>query len=158
MLPAALLAIVLLVAFPGTRLARALREILVEAPARRLARVTRGQVVFYAGLSAAGLVLFWLFETEGLRLFMLMAPDLLVWFTVFDVSLFIDVLIMSVTLAAGARLRASAATLVLRGRQVWLLAIARASRREPRTRAGPRRNGSVADEPDPAGFWRLAAA
>jgi len=47
---------------------------------------------------AASLILFWLFETEDLRVFMLMAPDLLVWFTVFDVSLFVDVLIVTTAL------------------------------------------------------------
>lgn len=101
----ALLGVVLLAAClapPGS----GLRRLLVEAPARRLERVRLGHVLFYCGLTLIGGALFWLFEAEGLRLFSLMAPDVVVWFTLFDVSLYLDALVLGVTLSATTRVRA----------------------------------------------------
>lgn len=152
-----LLVVLLLVAFPTTGLGRTLRRFLVDTPARRLNAIKSGQVVFYIGLGVAGLGLFCLFETDGLRLFMFMAPDLLVWFTVFDISLFVDVFIVSATLAAGTRVRGSASAITRKAGRICSAAIARMSGRERRSQARPNADADVANDPDPDG-WLLATA
>lgn len=151
MLTIAMLFVLLLVVVPTTALGRTLRGFLVDLPARRLNSVTPGQTAFYCALGLAGLILFLLFETEGVRLFTFMAPDLIVWFTVFDVSLFLDVFIVGIMLATTTRVRVIATPVVRWVQQVWSTGVAkvfghaRAKVRTPRT--------SVAsDDPDPTGF------
>ena len=70
---------------------------------RALNGLSAGQTIFYGLLMVAGLVMFGLFEAEGLRLFSIMAPELVIWFTLFDVALFADVMIVAVTLAASVK-------------------------------------------------------
>ena len=152
MLISTLLVVLAMVAFPATPPGRALRALLVERPARFLDALTPGRIAFYGGLGLVGLGLFWLFETEGVRLFMFMAPDLLVWFTVFDVSVFMDVFILGVTLAATARVRAVIPAIIGRVRRIAAAAVTRASGRERRTRSRTSRSGGASDGADPAGL------
>jgi hypothetical protein len=147
-----LLVVCLLVAFPRTLIGKALREILVDKPARWLSRITPGRITFYACLGVVGLVFFWLFEAEGVRLFSLMAPDLIVWFTVFDVSVFLDVFLLGLALTAHTRLRAVREDIERRFDQVRVFIIARVG---PRDRAikSPRiqRKKADRDPPQPSG-------
>jgi hypothetical protein len=108
------LVVLLLVAFPTTRLGKGLRSALVERPAQWLNGMTTGRFLFYLALSGGGLTLFCLFEVEGLRLFGMLAPELLVWFAFFDVAIFVDVLILSISLAATGKMRAVRAHVVQR--------------------------------------------
>lgn len=148
----ALLIVCLFVAFPTTMVGKALRELLVDKPARWLGRITPGRVAFYVCLAAVGLVFFWLFEAEGVRLFSLMAPDLIVWFTVFDVSVFLDVLLLGIALTANARLRAVRADLVRRFDQVRVFFIARVGARDRAIKSPAiRRKKADPDPPRPAG-------
>ncbi|MFN3670156.1 MAG: hypothetical protein ACK4VY_12675 [Brevundimonas sp.] len=90
-----LLLAVLLAVAPDSAVGRALRRGLVEAPARALNRLRPGKVVFLALLVAAGVAAVLLFEAEGLRLYGFMLPDLLAWFAVFDVGVFIEALLIA---------------------------------------------------------------
>jgi hypothetical protein len=147
----ALLIVCLLVAFPTTLAGKALRELLVDNPARWLSRVTPGRFAFYFGLGAVGLILFWLFGAEGVRLFSLMAPDLIVWFTVFDVSVFLDVLLLSVALTANTRLRAVRADIVRRCDRVRVFFVTRVGARGRAIKSPSiRREKADPDPPRPA--------
>lgn len=145
-------------------LGKALRNRLVEAPARALNRLRPGQVVFFAFVAVAGLAMTLLFEAEGLRLFGFMLPDLMVWFAVFDVGVFIDALLI-----AGAILGANGVSVVrarvtaLPRMVAGLVARGVARTRRPR-RARPRPTGT-ADENDgprwglqPAGYRAFSMA
>ncbi len=151
MLIIAMLVVLLLVVFPTTALGRTLRGFLVDLPARHLNRVRPGQIAFYGVLGIAGLILFLLFETEGVRLFTFMAPDLIVWFTVFDVSLFLDVFIVGIMLATTTRFRVVATPPVLWVQQVWSTGFAKVVG-HARTKVRTRRTSVTSDDPDPTGF------
>lgn len=151
MLIFAMLVVLLLVAFPTTALGRRLRELLVDWPARRLASITPGKIAFYLALGMAGVVLFWLFEAEGVRLFSLMAPDLVVWFTVFDVSVFLDVMILGIMLSATARVRMTVTPVARRVQRFWSGVMARMSGRA-RARGRKIRSHVASDDPEPTGY------
>ena len=91
---------VVAMAWTDTAVGRALRDVLVDRPARKLAAVARGKAVFYAGLGLAGLIAVILFGAEGLQLFGFMAPETMAWFVMFDVGVFIDALILASLLAS----------------------------------------------------------
>lgn len=91
---------VVALAWTDTAVGRALRDVLVERPARKLATITRGKAVFYGALGLVGLIAVVLFGGEGLRLFGFVAPEALVWFVMFDVGVFIDALIITSLLAS----------------------------------------------------------
>ena len=156
MLIIAIFVLLLLVAFPTTTFGRTLRAFLVEAPPRRLNSITTGQIAFYCALGIAGFVLFALFETEGVRLFTLMAPDLIVWFTVFDVSLFLDVIILGITLTATTRFRPVVERVVHWAHQVRSRVVGTSFGYERGKRRTPR-SDVASDDPDPFGF-RFAPA
>jgi len=138
---------------PDNVVGRALRLGLVEAPARALNRLSRGRVVFFALLAAVGLALTLVVGFEGLRLFGLALPDIMVWFAVFDVGVFIDALLI-----AGAILAAKGPGAA----RVWIAAVPRmtgrliartwARARRPRRRPS-RPQGGAADDDRPG--WTL---
>ncbi|MBU3970761.1 MAG: hypothetical protein KKG54_08175 [Alphaproteobacteria bacterium] len=145
----ALLALAVMLASPDSAPGRALRLWLVETPARALNRLGRGRVVFFALLAAAGLMLALLFKADGLHLFGLMLPDLMVWFVVFDVGVFIDALLIAGAILSAnglgeARARVAAA----------LRTIARLlARRRPRARLPRRARTRPADAEDDGPGW-----
>lgn len=150
------LVVALLASFPTTRIGRGLHRLLIVTPARRLNALSPGRVAFYAALGAAGLILFGLFELEGLRVFSLFAPDLILWFGMFDVALFLDVFILAVALGAGARFRAMSDTLAQGVRQVVILLRQRPAARSRAPKARPvqaEKPGSA--DPDPS--WAVFA-
>lgn len=81
--------------FPDTDTGRSLHRWLVEAPARRLDRIARGEAAFYGLLALLGLVLMLVLDVEGLKLFGLMAPEALLWFAMFDVGVFVEALLIT---------------------------------------------------------------
>jgi hypothetical protein len=83
---------------PDGLIAAALRRALIEAPVRALSRLSRGRLVFFALLVVIGFALASVVGVEGLHLFGLALPDLIVWFTVFDVGVFIDALLIAGTI------------------------------------------------------------
>ena len=98
---------------PDTPVGRYLHRILVVAPAERLGRITRGQILLAIALFAVAGIAMWLTEGDGLRLLSMAAPDISMWITTFEVTTYIDVaaaaLIAASTVrfsAMGSRLRA----------------------------------------------------
>lgn len=146
-------ALATLIVFPETPMARALHRVLVAPAARRLNRVRLGHLVFALVLTTMGAGLFALFEGEGLRLFGMMAPDVVGWFAMFDVSLFLDVFAMALALAVTTRLRAVRDQIIARATRL-LDPVRRAARggrqRARRTRSTPARP-KRSDDPDPFG-------
>jgi hypothetical protein len=144
---AALLAIGIMGAWPNTSLGRWLRRWLVEAPARALSRITPRRMISTAALAALGAVLFLLFETEGLRLFAMAAPELIGWAALFDLTVALDVVASVLTVAAGARLKPLMARARLAIARITTppCRAARALRARITSRPGPRRS----DDPEP---------
>lgn len=125
---------------------RTLHRWLVEAPARRLNRLSPGHGVLAMALVLVGVFAFVLFETEGLRLFAYMAPDLLLWVGAFDVVVFVDAAILAVTVATTTRLK----PLIERLR----LMVRRARTRATRTRRARKPRRPADDDPYPAFGYR----
>ena len=139
------LALAVMLASPDSAPGRVLRRALVETPARALNRLRRGRIVFFILLAAAGLLLALLFKADGVRLFGLMLPDLMIWFAVFDVGVFIDALLIAGAILAAngvseTRVRVAAAPRMI----ARLLARRRPRARLPR-RARPRPTDTSAD-------------
>ena len=92
---------------PDSLAGRALRRTLVDWPAARLARVTRGQlgcVVAVAAMIGAAL---WFLEGDGLRIMSFAAPETMAWFATFEISTLADVLVAVALVSAHARLRSA---------------------------------------------------
>lgn len=141
--------VAVLLAFPDSGIGRSLNRWLVEAPARVLNRVRPGRMVFYALLAALGLVLVLLFEAEGLRLFGLMLPEILVWFAMFDVGVFIDALLISSAILASNGLRVVRARAEALSQQV-VMGVIRLSARARRARRPARPGRKTAEDDRPA--------
>ena len=142
----------LLVAFPTTEMGRRLRKNLVEDSARRLNRVTPGRIAFYAVMGMVGLIMFGLFEVEGLRLFGFMAPELIVWFGMFDVALFLDVFIIAITLGATSRIQHVCAQVVRSISQVYARILTRTACRSRSPKTHSIRTGKK-DPAEPHPAW-----
>ena len=151
MLIIAMLVVLLLVAFPTTTLGQTLRGVLVDFSARELNSISLGQTAFFCALGIAGFILVLLFETEGVKLFSFMAPDLIVWFTAFDVSLFLDAIILGLALSTASHFRPVIAPVVRCVRQVCSRVVVKALCHE-RAKARTPRSGVASDDPDPTGF------
>ncbi len=125
------LALAVMLASPDSAPGRALRRGLVETPARALNRLRRGKTVFFVLLAAAGLTLALLFRADGVRLFGLMLPDLMVWFAVFDVGVFIDALLIAGAVLGANGLRVARARVSALSGEI-LLFVRRRTTRQPR--------------------------
>lgn len=142
--------VAVMLAFPDTEIGRGLTRWLVETPARRLTRIKRGRAVSYALLAVIGLVLVMLFETEGMRLFGFMLPDTLVWFTMFDVGVFVDALLITGAILATNGLRAARAQATAVWRQVVMIVRRWMARARRVVRPASRPTGNISDDDRPA--------
>ena len=77
-----------------------LRRWLVEAPAQLLARLSRGRVLGLGLVVLLGVAAILLFETDGLRLFSMAAPDMIAWVLMFDVTVIFDLVVLTISLRA----------------------------------------------------------
>jgi len=145
----AMLALAVMLASPDSGPGRGLRLWLVETPARALNRLGRGRMVFFALLAAAGLMLALLFKADGLHLFGLMLPDLMVWFAVFDVGVFIDALLIAGAILAANGLGEARARVAAAPRMIARLL----ARRRPRARLRRRSRARPADAGDDGPGW-----
>ena len=96
-------------AFPETPVGAAIRRALVDRPAARLLRFTRGDaaVLFLMMLTAAMVTL--VGEGDGIRLLTLAAPDVAIWITTFEVSAYVDILVALGAAGSGLRVRGAVA-------------------------------------------------
>jgi hypothetical protein len=151
-----MLAILLLIALlvirtgPDSLLGRALRRPLVDWPAARLARLTRGQIICLAGVA----LLIWagvaLLGHESMRIMSMAMPDTLAFLATFDLSVVVDALVAAALLSAQLRIRSIAANLRNRRR--------RPGRRQRAARAPRRARPAKADNDDDPAAGRVLAA
>lgn len=153
-----MLAILLLTAMlvirgaPDSLFGRALRRPLVEWPAQRLSRLTRGQIVCLFALTLLLWAAIALLGREIVQILSMAMPDTLAWFAAFDFSVVADALVAAVLLATQLRLRRT-----LTGLRA-LLSRPRRDGRAARPRARRRPRPSRADnDDDPAPVRTLAA-
>ncbi|WP_295188792.1 hypothetical protein [uncultured Brevundimonas sp.] len=78
----------------------ALRRWLIETPARLLAGLSRGRTLGLGLIALMGVAAVMLFETEGVRLFSIAAPDMVAWVLMFDVTVLFDIVVLAVSLRA----------------------------------------------------------
>jgi hypothetical protein len=139
---------------PDTLVGKALRRALVEWPAARLSRVTRRQLVCGMFIVATLSVALLLLEADAVRVIGLALPETMVWFTTFEISTFIDILVALALVSAHSRLRSA-----MYGVRAALGAVRRrtgARRRERRSRRAAARTADN-DEADGPG-WAYAMA
>lgn len=92
---------------PHTTIGRVLHRLLVERPASRLSRLSRGDAATgLLLLSAIGMIAF-VGEGDAIRMLMFAAPDVALWITTFEVTAYIDVVMALVLAASNLRIRAS---------------------------------------------------
>jgi hypothetical protein len=141
----------LLVAFPDTLIARALHRLLVETLARLLSKSTPGRLTCWLGLGSVCLILFGLFEADGVRLFTFLAPDLILWFGMFDVALFLDVFLVATAMIASTWFRAAREQAIARFQGICSGVVRRMVRSRSRHAQPSRPKNADRDDPDPAG-------
>ena len=89
-----------LTAFDRSAAGEALRRALVQAPARMLGRLARGQVIGLLLVAVMIVVATLVFEAEGLKLAAMAAPDLIGWVLMFDVTVLFDLMVLAISLKA----------------------------------------------------------
>lgn len=117
-----------MIAARGTPAGGTLHRVLVEAPARRLSRITRGHVLF--GLLTLSIIVsvIWLLDNDGRMLVTMGLPEFLGFATAIDLSALLDLAAVAVIAATTIRFRAVGAWL----RQT--IAPRRSRARRPRVR------------------------
>jgi hypothetical protein len=92
--------------WPDTALGRALRHCMIDLPARKLAELTVGRVLFVLLLVLFIAVAIALARTEYVVLLQ-GVPEGIAWFATFDIATYLDVIALAVVLGATVRLRAT---------------------------------------------------
>lgn len=94
---------------PQTPIGRAMLRILVDKPATRLARLTRGDAAVMVLLMMAAMMVTLVGEGDGIRLLTLAAPDVAIWITTFEVSAYLDIVVALAAAASSLRARGAMA-------------------------------------------------
>lgn len=139
-----MLAICLFTAFlvirsaPDSLPGRALRRGLVEWPAAKLSRLTRGQLVCWFGFGLMLWAAVAVLGGDAVRLLSMAMPETIAWLAMFDLSILAEALVAAALIATQTRLRG-----------VAVMVRAALSRRSARPRArAPRRRRTPAPKPD----------
>lgn len=150
--------------WPQTPVGRVLHRLMVEWPARQLAKLDPGKLLPKLGSGRMLLVLLLVLavgmaievaRSDGMMFLAQVVPDGVAWFATFDIATYLDVVALGVVLGATVRLRAIYAALkawVVRsvlGRKVRQARGARRRTPHPRRRPPPSSND---DEPAWADF------
>ena len=111
MLSALLILWMALFAARGTPVGRAMWRVMVEAPARRLSRITRGHVLL--AIVALSLIVgaIWLLDNDGRMIVSMGLPDFLSFAAAIDLSALLDLAAVAVIAATTIRFRAVGAWL-----------------------------------------------
>jgi hypothetical protein len=139
--------------FPDTPAGRSLRRLMVDLPARKLAQVTPGHMIFALLIVLAITLAIGLFRTDGIFLVAQGLPEGIAWFATFDVATYLDVIALAWLLSAMVRLRAAyqglraLADQAKRLAQGWIAMLRIRDRAGARTRS--RRTGGKPRPPPP---------
>jgi hypothetical protein len=107
MLTALLLTLcVTMIAARGTPVGDTLHRMLVEAPARRLSRISRGHLLFMLLTLSIVVSLVWLLENDGRMLVTMGLPEFLSFATAIDLSALLDLAAVAAIAATTIRFRA----------------------------------------------------
>ena len=90
---------------PRTPIGKALRRVLIDKPAARLARFTRGDAAVMVLLMLTAAMVTLVGEGDGIRLLTLAAPDVAIWITTFEISAYVDILMALAAAASSLRVR-----------------------------------------------------
>jgi hypothetical protein len=90
----------------GTPVGDALHHMLVEAPARRLSRIGRGQILLAIVTLSIIVTLVWFLENDGRMLVTMGLPEFLGFATAIDLSALLDLAAVAVIAATTIRFRA----------------------------------------------------
>jgi len=94
-----------MIAAPETAIGKAMRRMLIDRPAARLTRFSRGDAaVMFLLLMAAAMVTL-VGEGDGVRLLTLAAPDVAIWITTFEVSAYLDIVMALAATVSSLRVR-----------------------------------------------------
>ncbi|GBR03148.1 hypothetical protein GCM10007207_14270 [Asaia siamensis] len=84
---------------------RFLHRLMVVMPARMLNRITPLHILIAVAVIGLGAVLAWYGRGDGIRIAASTLPDAVVWLTTFEVSTYLDVVMMLATASALMRFR-----------------------------------------------------
>ena len=90
---------------PRTPIGNAMHRVLIDRPAARLARFTRGDAAVMALLMLTAAMVTLVGEGDGIRLLTLAAPDVAIWITTFEISVYVDILMALAAAASSLRVR-----------------------------------------------------
>jgi hypothetical protein len=85
---------------------RTLRHWMVERPAARLSRISRGQILLMLTLTGVAVALIWLLENDGRMLIAMGLPDVLSLAVAIDAASLLDLAVVAVIAASTIRVRA----------------------------------------------------
>jgi hypothetical protein len=145
---------------PETPIGRVLKELLIDAPARKLARIRRSHVLIAVSIVAMAAVLILIGGREGMYLVGGYVPEGIAWVAAFDIATYLDVFAVIWLAAATVRLRAVwtfAKTALRRAARgpAWLVSrIAARGRRVRKARPSSR----PGNDDDGGWAWAFAAA
>lgn len=134
-----------LIAARGTPIGAAMRRWLVEAPARRLSQVKRGNILLMLTLVGIAVATVWLLDNDGRMLVAFGLPDLATMAIAIDLGTLLDATLVAVAAASAVRFRDIGARL------------RRPSPRRPRTRSIRVRRATPPANNDDEGRPALAA-
>ncbi len=137
---------------PQTPIGKALRRVLIDKPAARLARFTRGDAAVMVLLMLTAAMVTLVGEGDGIRLLTLAAPDVAIWITTFEVSAYVDILMALAAAASSLRVRT-----FMTG---WISVFTRRSTAKTHKRAirSRKKRSTVADNDDDRHWCQTALA
>jgi len=147
------MAVAIVLLWPDTIAGRALRRLMIEQPARKVAQITPGTALFALLVMLVIAVVIGVAKRDGVALLAQGVPEGIAWFATFDVATYIDVIALAWLLAATVRLRAAYGALtasVARAKRLttlWLSGLRVRGKSGARRRA--RRCGQRAPRPSP---------
>lgn len=94
-----------LLAARGTAIGRAMYRLMVDAPARRLSRIGRGQILLAIVTLSIIVTLVWFLENDGRMLVTMGLPEFLGFATAIDLSALLDLAAVTVIAATTIRVR-----------------------------------------------------
>lgn len=142
-----------LVLLPDIPMRRGLRRWMVERPADRLSRVTRGQWLMLGLVLASVALCIWIIGREAPLLIGMGLPDVAMIASSVELSSLLDVAVTAMLLSAGVRWRSMVQAMRA---TIWRARAGSARRQRARRTRRPQR--SATNDDDPAPVWIMVAA